>query len=107
MTDEFAKLITTKLYAHTRVYGDKFNLRYITVIISRGHASDDPWMVTYSIGSYGDIDKTEGADLYACINEYMRRKGWTEANKPMILIEAPKEDDDPDPQPVLDDDVPS
>lgn len=45
-------------------------------------------IIKYSIGSYPPVD---GADLMAVIEEYYRRKGWNEANRPMVLLEAPQE----------------
>lgn len=42
--------------------------------------------VEFNLGDYGDTDKVKGRNLHDVITEYMRRKGWTEANKPMKLI---------------------
>ena len=50
--------------------------------------------ISYNIGSYSDTDKVEGRDLYDVVTEYMRRKGWTEANKPMTMLAAPVEFND-------------
>lgn len=66
----------------------------ISVQCNKGYGEDDPYLVSYSIGSYGDTDRVMGADLNECIREYMRRKGWTEANKPMTLISNDTENTD-------------
>lgn len=42
--------------------------------------------VEYHIGEYGDTDRVKGRDLHDIVTEFLRRKGWTEANKPMKLI---------------------
>lgn len=55
-------------------------------------------IVKYSIGGYGDTDKTEGSSIKTVIKEYMRRKNWTEQNKPMILIGSGSIDADPQPE---------
>lgn len=47
--------------------------------------------IQYNIGIYSDTDKVEGRDLYDVTTEFMRRKGWTEANKPMTMLAAPAE----------------
>lgn len=86
--DDLAKLITSDLRTCIREYGDMFKLRNIHINVAKGYNEDDPWLVTYNVGAYGDTDKVEGADLGKCVREHMRRRGWTEANKPMVLIEA-------------------
>ena len=55
-------------------------------------------IVKYNIGGYGDTDKTEGSTINAVVKEYMRRKNWTEKNKPMILIGSGSIDADPQPE---------
>ncbi len=59
--------------------------------------SDEGMLITYSIGSYGDTDKVEGATIHKVVTEYMRRKNWTTENKPMILIGSKTIDNDDQP----------
>lgn len=48
---------------------------------------DEGLTIKYTLGGgYSDPDKTEGADLHNVVTEYLRRKNWTENNKPMVLI---------------------
>ena len=64
---------------------------------------DGNMTVTYSIGNYGDSDKCQGSTIETVCNEYMRRKNWSEANKPMTLLNAPTVDPVEAPQPVVTD----
>ena len=54
-------------------------------------------LVKYHIGGYSDTDKVEGSSIETVIREYMRRKNWTENNKPMVLIGSQSIDNDPQP----------
>lgn len=68
--------------------------QHITVNITKGYRPDDPYLVEYVIGSYSDANKTQGAYFDSAVSEYMRRAGWTERNKAMVLIENKKADED-------------
>lgn len=81
ITDEIMSVMAD---VHTKL--EALKVRDVQISIHRGYGSTDPWLVTYSIGSYGDDDKCKGDDFVAVVNEYARRKGWTEAHKPMVLI---------------------
>lgn len=65
--------------------------RSLTVVATKGYGPDDNFTVTYYIGEYGDTDKCSGNNLDAVVTEYMRRKGWTERNKPMVMLTASAE----------------
>lgn len=64
--------------------------RTITLTAQVGYGDNAPTF-TWAIGAYGDTDKVEGAELQAVVTEHMRRKGWTERNKPMVMLTAPAE----------------
>lgn len=64
------------------------NIRTRPIFIHVKHDSDGYVMVSYAIGESYENDRCEGSNLYETITEYMRRKGWTEQNKPMKLIGA-------------------
>lgn len=83
--DDLAKKIIETLDEAIAKYGSEFDRTDISISVDRGYSKTDPWLVKYSIGNYNNA--TEGAYLNAAVAEYMRRKGWTEANKPMVLIE--------------------
>lgn len=76
--------------------GSKEFLFQITAHVS-GYGNEG-MIVKYSIGGYSDTDKTEGSSIKTVIKEYMRRKNWTEQNKPMILIGSASIDADPQPE---------
>lgn len=75
--------------------GDKaFHMMIVAHVSGYGN---EGMKVTYTIGSYGDVDKTEGSSIESVCTEYMRRKRWTENNKPMVLIGSKSIDNDPQP----------
>lgn len=88
MTTQWHKDMTAAIqgaYDRMRAAGmaKGMNLHIYASVSSYGN---EELTIKYSIGDYGDTDKTEGSDLLKMVTEYMRRKNWTEANKPMLLI---------------------
>jgi hypothetical protein len=75
---------------YTRLKQAGIDERCIHITATKSYA-DDSFTIEYNIGGYGDADKAKGSDLHAVITEYMRRKGWTERNKPMVMLSAPAE----------------
>ena len=63
---------------------DDSHIRDIEISVHRGYKRTDPWLVTYKVGGYSE--NTSGKELDAVVTEYMRRKGWNERNKPMVLL---------------------
>lgn len=94
--DELTKMIMKHVNAATTrldsLQGDT-KVRSINISIDRGYGVGDPWLVKYQISEGYSGDKAEGADFHAVVVEFLRRKGWTEANKPMVLIKAQKEEE--------------
>lgn len=78
--------------AKRRLEAAGIKMESFTVNVNWYYSSDIK--ITYNMGSYSDTDKVEGRDLYDVTTEYMRRKGWTEANKPMTMLAAPVEFED-------------
>ena len=55
-----------------------------------GRINDGDMKVTYTLGGTYSGDNPKGARLAPVVSEYLRRKGWNEANAPMALM-APGE----------------
>lgn len=69
--------------------------KYGSIVATMHKDYNNKITVKFTCGDYSDDDKTTGACLDLVIDEYMRRKGWTERNKPMELIgNASMADDD-------------
>jgi hypothetical protein len=74
--------------------GKEFHMNISVNVPSYG---DSAMTITYGIGSYSDQDQAKGANIHDVVTEYMRRKNWTEANRPMVLIGSNKLEDDDQP----------
>ena len=75
-----------------RLSGAGLAKQNITIYLEEDYSNNRT--IKYTIGHYGDTDKVEGRDLHDIVTEFMRRKGWTEANKPMTMLAAPVEFND-------------
>lgn len=51
-----------------------------------GRVHDGELKINYKCGEYSySADKTEGGRATAVVKEFLRRKGWNEANAPLCL----------------------
>lgn len=89
-------LVLNEQYNRLREAGSDKTFSFMITAHVSGYGNEG-MKITYQIGAYGDTDKTVGSGIDAVITEYMRRKKWTENNKPMILIDALSIDHDPQP----------
>ena len=87
MTDKLTKNIyAAVVHQYARMSDADIQPKTIMITANKPYNSSTP-VIEYSIGSGYDGDQCKGGDLDSVITEYMRRHGWNEQHKPMVLIE--------------------